>query len=79
MPTSAFERYWTAPIANLWNVDGSTWLNLDYLQTGDYESSEGCFMTLTDRGEIWEYCRDGLRSPDGKAPFVVSKYRPVRA
>ena len=78
MPAATYERYWTAPITNLWNVDGSTWLSLARVQGGDYESSEGCFMTLEASEEIWERCRDASRSLDGKAPFVISTYRTLR-
>ena len=77
MLAATYERYWMAPITNLWNVDGSTWLSLARVQGGDYESSEGCFMTLETSGEIWERCRDGSKALDGKAPFVISKYRPL--
>ena len=79
MADRSFERYWLSPISSSWNADDSTWLHEDFLARGRYESSEGCYMDVRDGGEIWEFCRDAAKSLDGKAPFVISKYRALRA
>ncbi len=77
MPLPTFERYWAEPVTNHWNVDASTWLNLDHFKSGECESGRNCVMTLQASGQIWEFCHDPKMSLDQKAPFVISKYRPL--
>lgn len=77
MPTPTFERYWADPVTNGWNVDSSTWLDLDHFKTGDCESGRNCHMTLQTSGEIWEFCEDEKMALNQKVPFLISKYRPL--